>query len=114
MEFEHEKRQARRILSGIEDGTLRTGEIRSLVDAADPALVYFIFTWIRSRYPAHHPAFDGVIGRVAELCNTYPSVARKIKEGESDSIVEWFEDAYAYRDFKATEFIALIVDKLES
>ena len=37
-----------------------------------------------------------------------------MKEGQADSVVAWFEECYAYRDLGAKEFVALIVDKLES
>jgi hypothetical protein len=48
------------------------------------------------------------------ISNAYPAVAKKLKEGQADSVVEWFEDAYSYREFDAKAFVALIVDKLES
>ena len=85
----------------------------NLIEEADPTLVYFIFTWLRKWYPPSHPASEAVMGRLVELCNRYPAVTRKAKQGESDSIVEWFEDAYAYRDLRSREFVALIVEKLE-
>ena len=113
MAFQHEKRHARGILSGIEDGNLRASELRTLVDEADPALIYFIFGWIRAHYPADHPASDGVLGRLVELGTDNPALASKLKEGQADPLVEWFDDAYTYRDLKATAFIDLIVEKLE-
>lgn len=112
MSFEHEKRRALSLLQGIEQGSLSTGAASSRLEDEDPALVYFIFTWLRSRYAAH-PAAEGVIGRLVEL-GRVPAVADKVKEGQSDSIVDWFEDDYEYRDLDATAFIDLIVDKLES
>ena len=113
MPFEHEQQQALRILEGIEQGSMSAAESFNLIEDADPTLVYFIFTWLRARYPAHHPAAEAVVGRLVEICNKYPSVARMVKTGESDSVVTWFEDAYAYRDLDARAFVALIVEKLE-
>lgn len=114
MAFTPEKRAAQRILSAIEDGKLSTRETYQLVADADPTLIHLIFTWLRARYPAHNPASDGVLGRLAELCTQYPEAAAKAKEGESDSLVAWFEDEYDYRELRSGDFIDLIVEKLES
>jgi hypothetical protein len=35
------------------------------------------------------------------------------RTGEQDPIVTWFEDAHEYRDLERSEFISMIVDKLE-
>lgn len=113
MAFEHEKRSARRLLGAIEDGTLATAQTWHLVSEADPTLVYFIFSWIRAWYPAHHPAADGVLGRLTDLLTRYPAAAKRAREGASDPLVAWFEDTYAYRDLRAAEFVDLIVEKLE-
>lgn len=113
MAFEHEKRTARRLLGAIEDGTLDTPNTWYLVSEADPTLVYFIFSWIRAWYPAHHPAADGVLGRLTDLLTRYPKAAKRAKSGASDPLVEWFRNEYAYRDLRAAEFIDLIVEKLE-
>ncbi len=113
MAFEYEQSQALRLLESIEQGSMTSPEIFNLVDEADPTLVYFVFTWLRKRY-RNDPAAEGVMGRLVELCNDYPAVTRKAKEGEADSIVAWFEDAYSYRKLDSQEFIALIVEKLES
>lgn len=113
MAFEHEQKQALRILEGIEQGSMSASESHTLLEDADPTLVYFIFTWLRERYPASHPASEGVLGRLAEIVGKYPAVTRQVKSGQSDAVVTWFEDAYAYRDLDAREFIALIVEKLE-
>lgn len=113
MSFDFEKRSARRLLAAIEDGTLDASATHHLVTQADPALVHFVFAWIRAWYPASHPASDAVLGRLAELCTRFPDAARKAKEGAGDPIVEWFEDEYAYRDFRPDAFIDLVVEKLE-
>ncbi len=113
MAFEQEKREALYLLQGIENGTLRAAAAGSLIDDADPALVYFIFTWLRGHYGANHPAAEGVIGRLVELTSGYNTVKAKMREGKSDAIVAWFEDEHSYRDFTAEAFIALVVEKLE-
>jgi hypothetical protein len=50
MALEQEQRAALRILEGIEEGTMSAAESFALVEDADPALVYLIFTWLRKRY----------------------------------------------------------------
>ncbi|MBS1123608.1 MAG: hypothetical protein H6Q90_5836 [Deltaproteobacteria bacterium] len=83
----------------------------ALVEEADPALVYLIFTWLRKRY-ADHPNSDAVIGRVVEISGR-GSVAKLMKEGQADPVVQWFEESYAYRTLEKREFIELIIEKLE-
>lgn len=85
----------------------------ALVEDADPALIYLLFTWLRHHYGPSHPASDAVLGRMVEISNK-PSVAAKMKEGKADPVVAWFEDAYSYRELDAKSFVDLIVDKLES
>ncbi|KIG16758.1 hypothetical protein DB30_04102 [Enhygromyxa salina] len=113
MAFEYERAAALRILQGIEQGILSTADSYTLVEAADPTLVYLIITWLRTRYRSD-PAAEGVIGRLVELCEAYPAVTEMVKQGKEDSVVEWFEDGYSYRALEAEEFVDLIVDKLES
>ncbi|PRQ03068.1 hypothetical protein ENSA5_18390 [Enhygromyxa salina] len=113
MAFEHQRAAALRILQSIELGSLSSPELFNLIEEADPTLVYLIFTWLRVRYRSD-PAAEGVIGRMVELCKRYPSVTAQVKEGQADSVVEWFEDEYAYGDLDAQAFVALVVDKLES
>jgi hypothetical protein len=111
MAFEQEQRAALRILEGIEEGTMSASESLALVEDADPALVYLIVTWLRKRY-ADHPNADAVIGRLVAISDR-PAVTKKMKEGEEDPVVEWFEDSYKYKDVAKNEFIELIVEKLE-
>ncbi len=113
MAFSIEKAEAQRLLGALEDAKLGTSDTFRLVEKADPALVYFVFTWLRARYPSSHPASDAVLGRMGELCSRYPKAARMAQDGKEDPIVEWFEDAYNYRDFRAVAFIDLVVEKLE-
>lgn len=111
MSFELEQRAALRILEGIEEGTMSAADSAAAVEEADPALVYLIVTWLRKKY-ADHTNADAVLGRLLAI-SSRPVVAQKMKEGEADPVVEWFEDGYKYRDLGSTEFIELIVDKLE-
>ena len=113
MEFAQEQREALRLLQGVENGTLSTVDAARLVEAADPALVYLLFTWLRKRYGGEHPAAEGVLGRLGELSEGYPSVKAQMQEGKADSIARWFEEEYEYRDFGAEDFVALVVEKLE-
>ncbi len=113
MAFAQEQREALHLLEGIENGTLRTAQAGGLIDDADPALVYLIITWLRNRYGGDHPAAEGVIGRLVELTRGTSSINAKMREGKADPIVVWFEEEYSYRDFGASEFIALVVEKLE-
>ncbi len=112
MAFDQQKREALHLLEGIENGTLGTSALGGLIDDADPALVYFIVTWLRSRYGGDHPAAEGVIGRLVELMSR-ASMNAKMREGKADSLVEWFEDDYDYKDYPKSDFIDLIVEKLE-
>ncbi len=111
MAFEQQQRAALRILEGIEEGTMSAADSYALVEDADPALVYLIFTWLRKRY-AEHVNADAVIGRLVAVSDR-GSVPGKMKEGQADPVVEWFEDGYSYRELGSKEFIELIVDKLE-
>jgi hypothetical protein len=113
MAFEIEKREARRILDGIEMGSMGASDSFTLLERADPTLVYFLVTWLRTRY-AHDPAAEGVIGRIVTICQRYPAVTRMMKQGQADPLVEWFEGTYEYRELTNDEFVNLVVEKLES
>jgi len=112
MAFEQEQRAALRILEGIEEGTMNATSSADLVEDADPALVYLVFTWLRKRY-ADHANSDAVIGRVVEVSKR-PAIAKLMKDGQADPVSRWFEEGYSYKDYAAKEFVELIVDKLES
>ena len=83
----------------------------ALVEEADPALVYLIFTWLRRRY-ADHPNSDAVIGRVVAISDR-GSVPKLMKEGQADAVVQWFEESHSYRELDKNAFIELIIEKLE-
>jgi len=112
--FEQEIREALYLLQGIENGTLATTDAVRLVEQADPALVYLLFTWLRSRYGGGHPAAEGVLGRVVEITAKSSKVKGMLREGQADPIASWFEEVHEYRDFDAESFVALVVEKLES
>lgn len=113
MEFQQQTQAALRILEGIEQGTMSAADSARLVEDADPALVYLLFTWLRNRYRSSDPASDAVLGRLVAVSNN-AAVAAKMKAGQSDPVVEWFEDEYSYRDLGSREFVTLVVEKLES
>ncbi len=113
MAFEIEQREARRLLDAIELGSMSTADTARLIERADPVWIYLMFTWLRTRY-AKHAAAGGVIGRIVEICRRYPVAARMMKEGQRDSLVEWFESTYEYRDLDADAFVQIVVEKLES
>lgn len=111
MSFEQEQRAALRILEGLEEGTASADDSLALVEEADPALIYLIFTWLRKRY-ADHANADAVIGRVVAISKR-GEVAKMMKEGQADPVVQWFEESYSYRNLEKAEFIELIIEKLE-
>ena len=112
MEFVQQQKAALRLLEGIEQGSMSASDSSELVENADPALVYLIFTWLRNRYGANDPASDAVLGRLRAV-SQLGTVAKKMKDGQTDPVVEWFEDEHSYRDLGSREFITLIVEKLE-
>lgn len=112
MSFDHEKAEALRILKGIEDGTMGPADSFAVLEDADPALVYLIFKWLRKTY-REHPAAEGVFGRLVAINQRYRSITRKVKAGEEDPVVDWFEGTHEYAELGAEAFIDLIVEKLE-
>jgi len=103
---------AQRILEGIEEGKLSAADSQTVVEEADPALVYLLFTWLRKHYK-DHPNADAVIGRFVDVSNR-GQIAKQMNEGKADPVSRWFEEGYSYKDYNAQEFIDLVVDKLES
>lgn len=113
MAFEREQREALTLLRDLESGALRGDAAAHRLGSVDPALIHFIFTWLRHRYGGDHPAAAGVIGRLVEITQGNNRVEALIREGRADPVVAWFEEAHEYRDLRAEEFIELIVEKLE-
>ncbi len=83
----------------------------ALVENADPALIYLLFTWLRKRY-ADHVNADAVIGRLLAISGR-GTVPAMMKEGQTDVVARWFEESYSYRDLDKNEFVELIIEKLE-
>jgi len=112
MAFEQQTKEALRLLEGIERGTMTAADSSNLVNDADPALVYLLFTWLRQQYGGSNPASEAVLGRLVAISNQ-GGVAAKMKKGQTDPVVEWFEESYSYRNIAASEFVEMIVEKLE-
>ncbi len=112
MAFERQQAAALRLLEGLEDGSMSAADSFSLVDEADAALVYLIFTWIRKRYEKH-PNADAVVARLLAVIQKSPSVSKKLKEGQQDPVVQWFEEEQSYQSLPKREFIECVVEKLE-
>ena len=111
-----EGRDAKRLLSGLENGTVTASDGAFIVESIDPVLVYLIVKYLREVYPASDPAATSVLERVVDLTSQSRVFVKKSKEGEQDPISRWFESEYVFRDYRGRgdEFIDLIVDKLES
>ncbi len=111
-----DKNQALRLLRGLDEGGMSAEESRTLAEELDPVLVYMTVQFLREVYPASDPVASPVLERVVQLTSAYPGLVAKSKEGEEDSVSEWFCSEYSFRDFRGrgSELIELIVDKLES
>ena len=62
-----DKREALRLLSGLENGTMNTADAFVLAETLDPVLVYLIVRYLRESYPASDPAATSVLERVVAL-----------------------------------------------
>jgi len=111
-----ERREAARLLSGLENGSLSPAEAPIVAADLDPVLVYLIVNFLRAVHPASDPAATPVLERVVRLTSGHPTVVSKYRDGEQDPVSRWFESEYEYRDFRGreSELIELIVDKLET
>ena len=104
MAFEQEQREALYLLQGIENGSLRAADAAHVIQGADPALVYLVLTWIRSRYGGDHPAAEGVLGRLVELTSKHAVVKAKMREcgspiaGEMSGHIFFGERWYGFDD----------------
>ncbi|HEX2626527.1 MAG TPA: hypothetical protein VHL56_06445 [Candidatus Limnocylindrales bacterium] len=111
MSLEQPQQDALRLLESISEGNMSSADSLALFEDADPALVYLIVTWLRKHY-ADHENSDAVLGRLAQV-SSRGTVVKKMKEGQADPVVQWFEESYSYRKLEAKEFIELIIEKLE-
>ena len=112
-----EKREASRLLDGLENGGLAADDASGIAQDLDPVLVHVIVKFLRETYPASDPAATSVLERVVKAELHLDRSGREVQsKGEQDPISQWFESEYSYRDFKGrgAEMIDLIVDKLDS
>ena len=107
-----EKREALRLLDGLENGGMAADDASSIAQDLDPVLVHVIVKFLRETYPVSDPAATAVLERVVQLNSAWKGLVARCQEGEQDPITEWFESEYAYRDFRGrgAEMIELIVD----
>ena len=111
-----EKREAVRLLTGLEDGRMTTDDAQQTADALDPVLLHFIVRYLRESYPASDPAATSVLDRVVALTRAFPRLVTLCKEGQQDPVSQWFDGDYSFREFRGrgVELIEMIADKLDS
>lgn len=111
-----EAREGKRLLTGLETGKMSTADAYNIADERDPVVVYFVLRFLREKYPPGNPASQGVMERLLELTKTYDDIVKMSKQGEKDSMREWFDDTYEMREFfgSGEAMIDMIVEKLES
>ena len=111
-----ERRDAIRLLDGLENGGLPPADATVLAADIDPVLFYVTVSFLRAIHPASDPAASAVLERVVRLTSGNAALVRKHREGAEDPVSRWFESEYQYREFRGrgTELIDLIIDKLES
>ena len=111
-----EKREALRLLHGLENGGMAADDAATIAQDLDPVLVHVIVKCLRETYPVSDPAATAVLERVVQLNSAWKGLVARCQEGEQDPITQWFESEYAYRDFRGrgAEMIELIVDKIDS
>ena len=116
MSISDEKRDAVRLLAGLENGGLSPADAAVLAENLDPVLVYVIVSFLRAVYPASDPAATAVLERVVQLTSSSPVMIRKHREGEPDPVSRWLEAEHPYGDFKGrgAELIEIVADKLDS
>ena len=111
-----DKREALRLLAGLENGGMTTADALVLAETLDPVLVYLIVRYLRESYPASDPAATSVLERVVALTSKHAAFVEKCRDGERDSVSQWFEAEHSFGSFRGrgSELIDVIVDKLES
>ncbi len=111
-----DKREALRLLTGLENGGMTTDDALVLAETLDPVLVYLTVRYLRESYPASDPAASSVLERVVALTSKHAAFIKKFRDGEQDSVSQWFESEHSFGSFRGRnlEFIDVIVDKLES
>lgn len=114
--MDYEKKESLRLLSGLESGSLSTADAFAIADKRDPLIVYYVLRYLREKYPAAAPASAGVVNRLLELTKTYDKVVKKAKQGESDSLRQWFDETYDLKSYfgQPEKLVETLIDKIES
>lgn len=114
--MDYEKKESLRLLSGLESGSLTTSDAFAIAEKRDPLIIYFVLRYLREKYPPSIPASAGVVGRVLELTKTYDSLVKKSKQGENDSLKQWFDETYDLKSYfsQPEKLIETLIDKIES
>jgi len=110
-----EKRDALRLLDGLENGGMSTADAVALGEDLDPVLTYAIVSFLRAVYPAGNPAATAVLKRVVDLISS-PAIVRQHERGRQDPVAQWLESEHEYRDFRGRgpALVDLVADKLDS
>ena len=116
MRFVDEKRDAIRLLTGLENGGLAPADATILGEDLDPVYVYVIVSFLRAVYPAADPAASSVLERVVRLTASSPAVVQKHREGGRDPVTAWVESEHPYAEYRGRgiELLELVADKLDS
>lgn len=111
-----EKRESLRLLNGLESGSLSIADAYNIAEKRDPLIVYYVLRYLREKYPASAPASSGVVGRLLELTKTYDKLVKRAKDGENDSLREWFDDTYDLKSFFShpEKLVETLIEKIES
>ncbi len=115
MSESHIIRDAHRLLMGLENGSVNSADAYNIALDLDPVLLFWIFRFLRDKYPASNQSSQGVLSRLLDLTRTYPELVQKAKSGEDDMISEWFEETFATSDFYTDSLgmVTQLVEKLE-
>ncbi len=107
------KDSATHFIEKLDAGQLAVTDAYNSVKAMDPLLAYFVLRFLKEKYG--RDAGSGGAKTLMELLSTYPDVAKLTRVSEDEPMKEWFDDSYSMRQYfgKPSEFIELIVDKLE-
>jgi hypothetical protein len=116
MDLTDDRRDARRLLAGLENGGMSAHDSFLIAERLDPVLVYAVVRYLRDVYPASDPAARSVLDRVVALMSKHAAVVVKFKTGGEDAVSRWFETEYSFRAFKgrADEMFEILAEKIES